>query len=85
MATRPNEHGTNAGYERHRKAGEKPCDDCRRAHNAYTVAWRRQNSGNPEYQAMRNRYDNARARALSRLRQAHLDEYDKYLREELRR
>lgn len=27
--------GTNAGYQRHQKRHERPCDDCRAAHRAY--------------------------------------------------
>lgn len=28
-------HGTTAGYERHKKAGERPCEPCREARRAY--------------------------------------------------
>lgn len=30
-----NNHGTHAGYIRHHRRNEEPCDDCRRAHNRY--------------------------------------------------
>lgn len=34
-------HGTRSGAMRHRKHGEKPCDDCRRAENEYAAERRR--------------------------------------------
>lgn len=40
--------GTPAAYQRHYRNGEKPCDACRRAHNAY-------HSGNVQQRARRNR------------------------------
>lgn len=32
--------GTNSGYQRHLKHGEKPCAPCRRAHADKLTAWR---------------------------------------------
>ena len=34
-------HGTHAGYMWHRRHGEKPCDPCRLAENAYQRDYRR--------------------------------------------
>lgn len=31
----PRKHGTTSSYAQHYKAGEKPCAECRAAHNAY--------------------------------------------------
>lgn len=33
--------GTNAGWARHRKRTERPCDPCRLAHNRRVTAWAR--------------------------------------------
>ena len=33
--------GTNAAYQRHKMAGETPCEPCLRAHAAYAHAYRR--------------------------------------------
>lgn len=35
MARKTKPHGTDAAYRRHLRAGEKPCEACREAHNAY--------------------------------------------------
>lgn len=40
-APRPIRHGTPGGYNTHRRRGETPCDACRAAHTALTVAARR--------------------------------------------
>jgi len=37
----PQLHGTEAGYSRHRRAGERPCTPCRNAHNAGAARSRR--------------------------------------------
>jgi hypothetical protein len=44
--------GMDAGYHRHRRAGETPCDPCREAHNMATRLWA---VANPEYEAERVR------------------------------
>jgi hypothetical protein len=75
-------HGTNAGYDRHRAAGDKPCDACREAHNAYIRQWRATRQS-PEAGKARNRYEAARSRALTRLSRAHREEYEALLRDEL--
>lgn len=49
-------HGTRAGYERHRLAGEPACPACRKAHNAYQRMWaerQRRQAGTPERQPAR--------------------------------
>lgn len=33
-------HGTEAGYARHMRAKERPCDSCRKAHNEYFRLWK---------------------------------------------
>lgn len=33
--------GTNAGYQRHKRAGEEPCEECRKAHAEYYAEQRR--------------------------------------------
>ena len=38
---KPIVHGTNAGYQQHRRKGEEPCDKCRRAHASYVKRWRK--------------------------------------------
>ena len=35
----PAECGTDAGYRRHRRSGEKPCDECKRGHAEAEAAW----------------------------------------------
>lgn len=41
--TPPLEHGTAAGYERHRRAKEQPCELCRAAKRGYQLGMRRRN------------------------------------------
>ncbi len=33
--------GTDAGYQRHQRANERPCDPCAAAHKSYRDAWKR--------------------------------------------
>lgn len=47
------EHGTYARAQRHRKAGEKPCEPCREAYNAYMREFRRRNPRPAEEMALR--------------------------------
>jgi hypothetical protein len=77
-------HGTNRGYDRHHAAGERPCDPCRLAHNAYIREWRATRRS-PDAAKARNRYESARLRALTRLSKAHPEEYAELLRGELTR
>lgn len=64
-------HGTNAGFSAHQVAGERPCDPCYRAKQAYD---RRRLSATP-YQAANRRAAKAQSRALQILRHNHEDEY----------
>lgn len=41
--TPPLEHGTAAGYERHRRAKEQPCELCQAAKRGYQLGMRRRN------------------------------------------
>ncbi len=43
------EHGTRAGYERHKRRGEYSCEACRTANTKYAKAYR-QGSGKDSYQ-----------------------------------
>ena len=38
-------HGTVAGHHRHRRAGEQPCEKCRKAWNQYQLRWYRRRCG----------------------------------------
>ena len=33
-------HGTDAGYQRHRRNGDQPCGECRTAHAQWMANWR---------------------------------------------
>jgi hypothetical protein len=39
-ATTKRQTGTDAGYNRHRRRREPPCDECRSAHSAAVTKWR---------------------------------------------
>lgn len=73
--------GTNAGYYRHKRAGERPCEKCRAAHNAY-VRNRRKVDGR---KAERAAYVRATGRAWRALAKRHPDEFAAILRRELGR
>ncbi|MFI7585380.1 hypothetical protein ACH9DO_16545 [Kocuria sp. M1N1S27] len=38
------QHGTNSGYQRHRRAGERACPKCREAHRVYRAGLRAKTS-----------------------------------------
>lgn len=78
------EHGTNRGYDHHVRHGEPACAPCLEAHATYVRNWRNDRR-TPDAVASRNRYEAARQRALSRLRQAHPEQFADLLREELTR
>lgn len=61
-------HGSRRGAVAHRRDGEKPCDPCRVADNAYMSEFRKVNRESTRRQA-------ARSRALWQLAQRHPDEY----------
>ena len=71
--------GTYRGYYRHKRAGERPCDKCREAHNAYHRA---QKKGSRRKIADNMR---ARTRAWRALARRHPEEYQSILRSELSR
>jgi hypothetical protein len=67
--------GTPTGHERHRRAGEQSCAECRAARNAYLRTWQ---AGRPrsERSAVANR---VRARALRALAREHPTDYRRLL------
>lgn len=71
-------HGTYYGAQQHRKAGEKPCEECRKALDEYQNNYRRGKG-----QQSSRLYSRARSRALTRLSKAHPEEYRKYYRAEI--
>lgn len=72
--------GTEAGYQRHVRAGEIACDDCKGGHALYMRLWRAR-GGMARSRAFRD----ARGRALSALARRHPNEYrELYLRERAR-
>lgn len=73
--------GTYAGYQRHGKAGEKPCAACRRAATEYARE-RRKRAG---VRAEEQRREYARERAWSRLAAMHPVQYRALYEEELGR
>jgi hypothetical protein len=74
--------GTYAGYNAHKYYGERPCDECNEAGNAYQ---RQRRKANPEIAARENAMTNARARALWRLKDIHTDEFELLYADEMRR
>lgn len=63
-------HGTPRGRKAHKRDGEKPCEPCRIAYNAYM---REHRKGNPKDR----KRTNARARALWKLAALHHDDYQR--------
>lgn len=70
--------GTYAGAQAHRRSGEKPCDECREARNAYM----RERRKKPGVSAAEKRDNAARSRAVWRLAALHSDEFQNLYREE---
>lgn len=68
--------GTVTGASRHRKAGEKRCDDCRIAENAYATTWRGKQEGKGRSAKISQRL---RQRALVKLRVMHPEDYRRLL------
>ena len=62
------QHGTYAAYQRHIRAGDAPCADCRRAAAEYQATLRRRNPGLRHRERDR---ENAKKRAYVRLAQAY--------------
>ena len=59
------EHGTGAAYQRHRRAGETPCQECRDARAVYIREYR---ARHPHFVAEQRENVTARGRALTRLK-----------------
>jgi hypothetical protein len=72
-------HGTDSGYQAHKRRGEDPCPACRAARNAYMVRYRATHEADYEQE---KRLNAARSRALWRLANAHPDEFRAYFDEE---
>jgi hypothetical protein len=66
------EHGTNAGYSRHRRRGEEACDECKRARSAYEGTRR---AGSLAARRQNRRYKRIEDRALRELASRHPEEY----------
>jgi hypothetical protein len=71
--------GTYGAYQRHRKAGEEPCQPCRDANAQYTREFRR---SRPELYARELASKYARWRALERLAREHPKRFATLLNEE---
>lgn len=74
-------HGTYAGYQQHRRAGERACDPCMAASREYT----RQHRANrdPQKSAREAARSKARQRALWRLTALHPEEFNRLTVEEM--
>lgn len=75
--------GTNAAYVRHIKAGEKPCDPCRIAHNTYARSWTSTAPAAARKKAKDARKSTARWAAFRRLAKRYPDEFEELYRKEL--
>lgn len=74
-------HGTYSAYQAHYRNGEKPCEECRVAGNAYARNKRRRET--EAERAERIASLNARNRAAWRVVAAHPDEFARYVAEEM--
>lgn len=73
--------GTITGAHRHRRAGQKPCDACLDAENAYRRRWRELN---PRARTTEERdWNRARQRTLTELAALHREEYQTLFRRHL--
>jgi len=79
MSTTDVEHGTYAGAMWHAYRREEKCIPCREAARQYRNKWRE----DPEKRESDRLMGVAIARAKTRLKNAHMDEYKQYYREEL--
>src|SRR5690242_914050 len=73
--------GTYAGWNIHKRKGEKACDACRQAATEYQRSWRARGGEAVERQAAMNR---AREAALWRLKDLHRDHFDLLVADEMR-
>jgi hypothetical protein len=65
-------HGTRGGYQAHYRAGEQPCEACRRAHNQAVARWR---AATPERIRTARLRAAAQRRAYARLAARYPDTY----------
>lgn len=70
--------GTYAGYQKHLRSQETPCDDCKAANAAMSRERRR----DPREMYLHDKRKRARLRALSRLAKAYPEEYRRLYSEE---
>lgn len=75
------EHGSTAGYHRHRYQGEDPCTPCKTAWAAYQRHYR---ASHPRTRELRAQNESARMRALWRLRKEFSQRFEELYDEELR-
>lgn len=72
--------GTVAGWHRHRKVKEKPCDKCREAYNAYH---RKLRANDPKHKARTKTYVAAKQRAFRALARRYAAEFRVIFQQEL--
>ena len=72
--------GTDAGYQRHRRAGEDPCDPCKEARRNYVRSHRAKRGGIADSS---RRLERARGRAHVRLSEMYPRVFARLLAEEL--
>lgn len=72
-------HGTYAGFMRHYRRKETPCEPCRQARNTYMARYR---ESHPDAYDYDKRMTNARSRALWRLAKQYPQEFRKFFDEE---
>lgn len=74
--------GTVAGWHRHRKAKEQPCDKCREAYNAYHRELR---AKDPKHKVRTRHYQRAKQAAWRELARRHPAEFSALFQVELAR
>lgn len=79
----PSKCGTYAGFQRHARYGEEPCDPCREANRVYMQEYRAQRraAGIPN----RTLRERARGFAMTRLSHRHRAEFEALVEEEMAR
>lgn len=73
-------HGTKAGHEAHKRAGEQSCDMCRHAESIYIREWRNRNRDRQQSIEARQ---HARERAMRKLARQYPRKFKKLLDAEL--
>lgn len=77
--------GTIKGYGRHIRRGERPCDRCREAMNAYNRERRRNWENNPKTKSKDRERRKARARAWAALAKRYPAEFNAMMLQEMAR